>query len=141
MAEAQADVLASIPLFSHLSKKDLKRLHKAAHEITYDAGTVLAEENEVGHFFFVVLDGTATVHVQGREIRKVGKGEYFGEMALIDRSVRAATVTAESPLRCLTISQVQFRPLAIAHPEVAWALLEAMVERVRESDRRAHRTP
>jgi CRP/FNR family cyclic AMP-dependent transcriptional regulator len=133
---ADTDVLASIPLFSKLSKKDLARLHKAAHEITYDAGTVLASEDEIGRFFFIILDGEAKVDVQGREIRRLGRGDYFGEMALIDRSVRAATVTAESPLRCLTITQIEFRPLATEHPDVAWALLEAMVERVRESDRR-----
>jgi CRP-like cAMP-binding protein len=134
---ADPDVLASIPLFSKLSKKALKRLHKASHEITYEPGTVLAEEDEVGRFFFIILDGAAKIEVQGREIRKLGQGDYFGEMALIDRSVRAATVTAESPLRCLTITQTEFRPFATENPDVAWALLEAMVERVRESDRRA----
>jgi CRP/FNR family transcriptional regulator, cyclic AMP receptor protein len=131
-----SDVLASIPLFSKLSKKDLSRLRKAAHDITYDAGTKLTTQDEAGRFFFIILEGQARVEVQGQAVRQLSKGDYFGEMALIDRTARAATVTAETPLHCLTLTQMEFRPFATEHPDVAWALLEAMVERVRDAERR-----
>jgi CRP-like cAMP-binding protein len=131
------DVLASIPLFSNLSKRDLGRLRKAAHDITYEAGTVLTAEDEIGRFFFVILEGQAWVDVQGKPVRQLGAGDYFGEMALIDRSYRSATVRAETPLRCLTLTQTEFRPFATEHPDVAWGLLEAMVARVRQAESRA----
>jgi CRP-like cAMP-binding protein len=133
---SDADILATIPLFSKLSKRDRSRLHKAAHELSYEAGTELAVHGEVGRFFFVILDGQAVVEIQGREVRTLSTGDYFGEMALIDRSLRAATVRAVTPLRCLTLTQTVFRPLATENPDVAWALLEAMVEKVREADAR-----
>src|SRR5581483_9276278 len=129
--------LASIPLFSKLSKKDLSRLLKAAHDTTYEAGTVLASEDEVGRFFFIVLDGEAKVEIRGRQVNTLGPGDYFGEMALIDRSIRSATVTATSTLHCLTLTQTEFRPFATEHSDVAWALLEAMVQRVRDAEARA----
>ena len=57
-------------------------------------------------------------------------------MALIDHSYRSATVTAETPLRCLLFVTWVFRPFAMDHPETAWALLEAMVQRVRDAEAR-----
>lgn len=130
---AATDVLASVPLFSNLSKRDLSRLAKATHEMTYDAGTVLTTEDEVGRFFFLIVEGEARVEIKGKTIRMLGPGDYFGEMALIDRKPRSATVTAEAPLNCLVLTQTEFRPFATEQPDVAWALLEAMVQRVREA--------
>jgi CRP-like cAMP-binding protein len=97
---------------------------------------VLTEEEEFGTVFTVIVDGQATVSLDGRTVRTLGPGDYFGEMALIDRSLRSATVTADSDLRCLMMTQWVFRPFAMAHPEVAWALLELMVQRVRDAEAR-----
>jgi CRP/FNR family transcriptional regulator, cyclic AMP receptor protein len=130
------EVLAKVPLFSMLSKKDLERLANQAHERTFPAGTVLSEEGETGLTFGVIVDGRATVNVHGRSVRALGPGDYFGEMALIDHSYRSAQVTAETELRCLLFVSWVFRPFAMDHPESAWALLEIMVQRVREAESR-----
>ncbi len=64
------------------------------------------------------------------------EGDFFGEMALIDRSPRSATVVADTELRCLMLTQPVFRPFAVSHPETMWALLELMVKRVRDAEAR-----
>jgi CRP/FNR family transcriptional regulator, cyclic AMP receptor protein len=119
-----------------LSKKDLSRLANEARDMTFSAGTVLSEQHETGISFGVIVDGQAAVSVNGQTVRTLGPGDYFGEMALIDHSYRSATITAETELRCLMFTSWIFRPFAMEHPETAWALLELMVQRVREAEAR-----
>ena len=130
------EVLAQVPLFSMLSKKDLDWLAHQAHDRTFPAGAVLTEEGRTGVTFGVVMDGRAAVNVHGQTVRTLGPGDYFGEMALIDHSYRSADITAETELRCLLFVAWVFRPFALEHPESAWALLEMMVQRVREAETR-----
>jgi CRP-like cAMP-binding protein len=119
-----------------LSKKELSRLAKNAHERTFPPGAVLTEQDETGVTFGVIVEGEAEVSVHGRPTRTLGAGDYFGEMALIDHSFRSATITAKTDLRCLLFTAWVFRPFAMEHPEAAWALLEMMVQRVREAESR-----
>jgi CRP/FNR family transcriptional regulator, cyclic AMP receptor protein len=130
------EVLAKVPLFSMLSKKELTTLANSAHDRTFPAGAVLTEQDETGVTFGVIMEGQAAVDVHGRTARTLGAGDYFGEMALIDRSYRSATITAVTDLRCLLFTAWVFRPFALQHPETAWALLEMMVQRVREAEAR-----
>ena len=130
------EVLAQVPLFSMLSKKDLDRLVREAHDRTFPPGAALTEEGETGVTFGVIMAGRAAVSVHGRPVRTLGPGDYFGEMALIDHSGRSANITAETQVRCLLFVAWIFRPFALEHPESAWALLEMMVQRVREAESR-----
>ena len=130
------EVLAKVPLFSMLSKKELAGLANSAHERTFPAGTVLTEQDETGVTFGVIVEGEAAVSVHGRQTRTLGPGDYFGEMALIDHSYRSATITAQTELHCLLFTAWVFRPFALEHPETAWALLEVMVQRVRDAESR-----
>jgi CRP/FNR family transcriptional regulator, cyclic AMP receptor protein len=130
------EVLAQVPMFSMLSKKDLDKLVRSGHDRAFPAGAVLTEEGKTGVTFGVILDGRAVVSVHGRPVRTLGPGDYFGEMALIDNSFRSAEITAETDLRCLLFVAWVFRPFAMEHPESAWALLEIMVQRVREAESR-----
>jgi len=130
------EVLARVPLFSMLSKKDLANLARNAHDRTFPTGAVLTEEQESGVTFGVIMEGRASVSVRGRPARTLGPGDYFGEMALIDHSYRSATITAETDLHCLMFTAWVFRPFALEHPETAWALLEMMVQRVRDAESR-----
>jgi len=131
-----ADTLSSVPLFSMLSKREIEKLMKDVHDRTFPQGTVLTEEDEFGTIFTVIAEGQATVTVRGKTARVLKPGDYFGEMALIDRSPRSATVTADTDLRCLMLTQPVFRPFAMSHPETMWALLELMVQRVRDAEGR-----
>jgi CRP/FNR family cyclic AMP-dependent transcriptional regulator len=130
------EVLAKVSLFSMLPKKDLANLARNGHERTFPAGTVLTDEDQTGVTFGVIMDGRAAVTVQGRPARTLGPGEFFGEMALIDHSYRSAKITAETELHCLMFTAWVFRPFALEHPETAWALLELMVQRVRDAEKR-----
>jgi len=129
---ATSETLGSIQLFSLLSKRDLSRLAKVTHEHTYEAGTVLTHDGRSGVGFFVIVEGKARVEVKGKRVKVLGPGQYFGEMALIDDGPRSAVVTAETELRCQVLTDWQFRPFVKEHPEVAWALLQALSRRVRE---------
>jgi CRP/FNR family transcriptional regulator, cyclic AMP receptor protein len=130
------DILAQVPLFSVLSKREVASLARSAHDRKFPAGTVLTDEDQAGVTFGVIVEGQAAVSVHGRRARTLGPGDYFGEMALIDHSYRSATITAETELRCLLFTAWVFRPFAMDHPETAWALLEMMVKRVREAEAR-----
>jgi voltage-gated potassium channel len=130
------EVLAQVSLFSMLSKKDVAGLGREARDRTFPAGMVLTEEQDFGISFGVIVEGQASVDVHGKPARTLGSGDYFGEMALIDRSVRSARITAKTELRCLMFTEWVFRPFAMQHPETAWALLEAMVQRVRDAESR-----
>jgi CRP-like cAMP-binding protein len=119
-----------------LSKKQLAELASEAHDRTFPAGAVLTDEDRAGTSFGVIVAGNAAVSVHGRPARTLGPGDYFGEMALIDHSHRSAKITAETDLRCLLFVSWIFRPFAMQHPETAWALLEMMVQRVRDAENR-----
>jgi len=130
------EVLAQVPLFSMLPKKELAKLARDAHDRRFPAGAVLTDEEETGVSFGVIVAGRAAVSVHGRPARILGPGDCFGEMALIDNSHRSARITAETDLRCLLFVAWVFRPFALAHPQTAWALLEMMVQRVRDAEAR-----
>lgn len=129
-------VLGQVPLFSMLPKKELAGLVRNAHDRTFPAGAALTTEEQSGVTFGVIVSGQASVSVHGRPARTLGPTDYFGEMALIDHAYRSATITAETELRCLLFTAWVFRPFALQHPETAWALLERMVQRVREAEAR-----
>jgi CRP/FNR family cyclic AMP-dependent transcriptional regulator len=119
-----------------LPKKELDRLAREADHWTFPLGKVLTEEEQSGVTFGVIVEGRAAVSVHGRAARTLGPRDYFGEMALIDHSYRSAKITAETELRCLLFVSWVLRPFAMEHPETAWALLEMMVQRVREAESR-----
>src|SRR5262245_9769434 len=116
-------VLAQVPLFSMLPKKQLAHLASEARDRTFPAGAVLTDEDRTGTSFGVIMEGRAAVSVHGRPARTLGPGDYFGEMALIDHSYRSAAITAETDLRCLLYSSWVLRPFAMYQPATAWGLL------------------
>jgi CRP-like cAMP-binding protein len=132
----QIELLGSVPLFSTVPKKDLRVLARTAHDMTYEPGTRLASQDDLGVTFFTVIEGGADVVLNGKPIRHLGPGDYFGEMSIIDRAPRSADVVATSKLRCLVFTQWEFRPFLKEHPDVAWALLEVLVARLREAQKK-----
>ena len=140
MASA-TDELKRVPLFSDLSQRQLKQLARDFREREVKAGTRLMREGEKsGISFFVIVDGTATVSLDGNEVRQLGPGDHFGELALISERVRSATVTADGPMRCLAMRFWDFRQFAKQNPDVTWKLLQHVVElleKEEQGDRRA----
>jgi CRP/FNR family cyclic AMP-dependent transcriptional regulator len=131
------ELIRGVPLFAEADQKFLDRLADEFIERTYAPGEPITEEGEAGRTFVVIESGEATVTVHGQEVGKLGPGDAFGEMALIDKSARSATVKADSEVHGYQLPVWSFRPLVESHPEMAWALLEALAQRVRTAESRA----
>lgn len=132
------DHLAQVPLFSACSKKDLQTIGKASDEVSVSAGKVLVEEGAPGHEFFLILDGSASVYRNGRKVATLGTGQYFGELALLDRGPRTATVKADTDMTVLVLGQREFAGVLDEVPGIARKLLQSMASRLRESDTKAY---
>jgi len=130
------ELIRGVPFFAETDDKFLDRLVGEFNDRTYAPGDLLAEEGERGRTFFVIESGEATVLVRGNEVRRLGPGDSFGEMALIDKSARSATVRADTEVRGYQLPVWSFRPIVESHPEMFWALLEAMAQRVRDAESR-----
>lgn len=136
MAKPSPELLRNVRLFSDLEEKDLRSLAEEFNERRFSPGEKVAMEGEGGLMFFVVESGEASVEVGGKEVGSLGPGSAFGEIALIDRRPRTATVTATSELRTFGLPVFVFRPFVEARPAVAWKLLEAMADRVEAAESR-----
>ncbi len=123
-------VLQNAPLFSHLQKKDIKRMAGALTERSYPAGAVIIEQGQPGVGFFVIATGSATVSANGKNLHTFGAGDHFGEVALIDDGARTAQVTADTEVDCFVLPAWEFRAIVHDHPDVAWALLQSLVKRI-----------
>jgi CRP-like cAMP-binding protein len=124
------DLIRKVPLFSRLSKSELKDLAMLADEIDLRDGKELTRQGAAGREFFVLLEGTADVRKNGRKINTLGPGDFFGEIALVSREPRTATVTTTSPVRTLVITDRSFRRLLDDSPQVKTKVMEAMAKRL-----------
>lgn len=130
-----ADAIAPLPLFSRVGKRQLRQIAKLATFTEFSPGDMIIRAGERGDAFYLILSGRARVVGKPRA-RTLRIGDYFGEMALIDGDDRSATIVAEDDLRCAAMTSWHFRPFVKQHPDIAWALLTALVKRVRSE--RAH---
>ena len=136
MSKPTPDLLRNVRLFSDLDEKDLESLADEFNERRFSAGDKIALEGEGGLMFFVVESGEASVEVQGEEVATLGPGAAFGEIALIDRRPRTATVTALSDLRTYGLPVFVFRPFVETRPQVAWKMLESLADRLAAAESR-----
>jgi CRP/FNR family transcriptional regulator, cyclic AMP receptor protein len=121
-------LLKDVPLFSDLNDKELEQVAESMKRRQFSAGQEIAREGESGVGFFVIEDGNAKVTVHGEEKRRLGPGDYFGEIALIAQSARTASVTAESDLTAHGMTFWDFRPLVEGNSSIAWKLLQAFAK-------------
>ena len=125
-------LLASVPLFSELSRRELEAVAGAAKEVTHAAGDVLARQGDRGVGFFLITDGTANVTVGDHQRARLGPGDYFGEIALLDEGPRSATVTAASDIKMLGLTAWVFKGLVEQNPSIALKLLKVLAQRIRD---------
>ncbi len=130
--------LAKVPLFSALSKKELQTIARASDDVDVPKGKVLVEEGKPGHEFFLIINGNASVKRGKREIAKLGPGQYFGELALLDRGPRSASVIAKEDMEVLVLGQREFAGVIDEVPSLAHKLLTTMAQRLRDADARAY---
>jgi CRP-like cAMP-binding protein len=123
--------LANVPIFSGSSKRELTVIARAAKEVTHRQGTVIAREGERGIGLFLILEGQCEVTIGGKHKAKLGPGDFFGEIALLDGGPRTATVTALTNVKLIGITGWVFRGLLMEHPSIALKTLEAVAGRLR----------
>jgi CRP/FNR family transcriptional regulator, cyclic AMP receptor protein len=129
MADQQTtQLLKQVPLFSDLDNRELDQVAESMKRRRFSSGQEIAREGESGVGFFVIEEGNAKVSVHGEERRRLGPGEYFGEIALIAQGARTATVTAEGDLTALGMTFWDFRPLVEGNASIAWKLLQAFAK-------------
>jgi len=126
--------LKEVPLFGNLSQRQLRRVASRGWEHTFPAGRVLCAEGRGADDFFVILEGTAEASRRGKKLRRLGQGDYFGEIALLDNADRTATVVAITPLRCFLLGRSDFKSV-IYEEDIAVKLLFAMAQRLRAAEK------
>ena len=129
-ADAKVDLIRHLPLFELCSKRDLRRIAALAVEREIVEGSELIREGEPGTEFFVVVDGEIDVRRRGRRVASLGAGSYVGEIALLSRSPRTATVVATTPLRVLAIAGRDFVELLDSIPELWLKVARTLADRV-----------
>jgi CRP-like cAMP-binding protein len=126
--------LREVDLLRGMKDSDLAGLAADLAERRVAAGDTILGEGTGGVAFFFILDGETSVSVGGEEVATLNRGEYVGELALLDpEGPRTATVTAKTDVVLAAMSAWQFRPFVLAHPEVAWTLLQRLARRLREA--------
>jgi CRP-like cAMP-binding protein len=123
--------LASVPLFSGFSQKQIRLVAESGREYKYKVGTTIVEDGSVGVGFYMVLNGRVEVRKGPRVLARLSNGQFFGEMSLIDREPRSADVLAVQPTECFTLSTQVFYALIRQHPELALLVLKELVKRLR----------
>ena len=128
--DKKIDLIRHVPLFARCSRKELAEIASLADEIDFPEGKEIIREGERGREFFVVLEGSVDVIRGGRKVATLTNGDFAGEMALISRVPRNATVKTTTPVRALVVSDQAFRSLMKRSSEIQLKVLEALAERL-----------
>ena len=131
--DAKIELLKSVPLFAGCSKRELAEIATLADELTLPEGTKLITEGQLGHEFFALVEGEVDVTRQGKPVKHLEGGTFFGEMALVSARPRNATVTATTPVRVLVVHESGFRRLLHDSPKVQLKVLQTLADRAAEN--------
>jgi CRP-like cAMP-binding protein len=137
MAEREelVDAIAAFALFADLSNPQLEGIVHQFEEAVFGKGEKVLRQGLAGSGFYVILDGEASIVVDGTERARIGRGEFFGEVSIILGESPIADVVATRPLRCLVLAGPAVEPFLIAHPRVMWRMLQAQARRLRAANR------
>jgi serine/threonine protein phosphatase PrpC/CRP-like cAMP-binding protein len=131
------EVLKGMPLFRYLSYKELVRVVNITETMDFPAGVEIIHEGEPGESMYVLLDGSVRLHKGASTIAELGKGQHFGEMALVDRSRRSLSATATAPARLLSIRRKDFYEIIKKEPSLSvkllWSFVQVLAERLRKT--------
>ena len=131
------EMLACVDLFDGLSRKELQQVERMGRTVEFPAGATIVTQGDEGVGFHMILSGRARILVNGRTRDTIGAGKFFGELSLIDRGRRTATVKADTAVRTLSLASWQFMPLIEKNPSIARKILLELTRRLRE-ERSSH---
>lgn len=135
------EILAQVPLFAPMKKRELKNISETAEELLYEPGEMVIKEGERDGRLFVLLEGEVEI-IKGlgqpgeRLLRRLGPGAYFGEMAVLGDALRTASVRAVGPARMLSLRDFNLRQAMERHPYIAIELLNVMSRRMQQMEQR-----
>ncbi len=121
-------------LFEGLPASEVRSIEKQMKTVNHPAGHEIVVRGENGVGFMVILEGTVSVSTVQGKTRKLGPGDSFGEMALLDQEGRSATIKADTDVSLATIPEWNFKPFLKEHPEVTYRLLQLLSQRVRQAE-------
>jgi CRP/FNR family transcriptional regulator, cyclic AMP receptor protein len=133
--DIKVQALKGAPLFAGLSRKELVQLARVSEDLEVEPGTVLCKEGDIGHEFFVIVDGKVKISRKGRRIATPGAPDFVGEIALLEEIPRTATVTAETPVCLFVLTRKDFRHLLDENPSVERKVMRALARRLAEVSR------
>jgi CRP/FNR family cyclic AMP-dependent transcriptional regulator len=130
-SEAKLDLLRRVDLFAGVAPEHLERIAERAVEVDFAPGRQIVREGDVGTGFYVVVDGRVSVVRDGRTIARLGPGEFFGELSILDRRPRVAQVVADEPTRCLALASWDLEAIMLEEPALTVAILRGVAARLR----------
>lgn len=128
---APIETLRRVPLFEDLTDDELGQVALLFKERTFPAGETVVKEGADGATFYVIESGEATVSVGGKELARLGGGDFFGEIALLDEDVRSASIVADTELSCFGLTYWEFRPLVLENGAIGWKLAHSLARKLR----------
>jgi CRP/FNR family transcriptional regulator, cyclic AMP receptor protein len=129
--DQKLELLKRVPLLSDLSGRDIAEVGRLADEIDVPSDKVLMRAGETGQEFYVVVDGTVRIDRDGKTLRRLGPGDFFGEISLVDGGPRTATATTESAAKLLVVAHREFHSLMDTYPSIQDCVMRALASRVR----------
>ena len=132
--DQKMELLASVPMFCRLGHRELEQIGQLVGEVDVPAGKVLMRQGDHGDEMFIVVDGMVRIERDGRTIAERGAGTALGEIALLSRGPRTATITTLEPSRLLVAGQREFHALMDEHPTVRLQILEGLATKIRALD-------
>ncbi len=130
------NMLQNVPIFSGMSKKELKTMSHSFVQRTFETGKVIEEEGSKGVSFYLIVDGNVDVKKAGKSIAKLGKGQFFGELSILDKQPRSATIEALEPTRCLIMTAWVWSGFLETQPKLAVPVMRELARRLREADQK-----
>jgi CRP-like cAMP-binding protein len=128
-------MMRSVPLFAGLKEKQVKTIVNAGKELSYESGQNIVTEGESGVAFYLVIDGKVEVRRKGKVLSRLGKGDFFGEMSLLDKQPRSADVVAVAASSCFGLTSWAFFGLIRSEPDIGVNLMRELVRRLRGTNK------
>jgi len=135
MDDSIVELLEKTPLWSGLTKQELRLVVKASKERNFESGHKVVSKGDPGDGFYLIFEGAAEVRSDGKTLSKLGPGQFFGEMSILDNQPRSADVVTVEPSRILFLSALSFKTLIFANPKIALKMLQEFVQRLRSTNK------
>ena len=127
-----ASRLVAVPLFAGLERRELETIAESGREVSFEAGKKILQQGERGLAFLLILEGSVEVNKDGKRLAKLGKGQFFGEMTVIDDQPRSADVVAIEPTTCFGLTAWSFNAVIGSNPSIAKQIMKELVRRLRQ---------